>query len=169
MRLFIAIPFTEKMKTELKGVMSDLRKQAEAGRFTDPGNLHLTLAFIGETDRVRDIANVLHSLSLPEMQIAFDRIGHFGNLYWIGVKEDLQLNQYVASLRQALDDRDIPYDRKPFKPHITLIRKARFESQPKAAVPSCVMDVTKVSLMRSDRVGGRTVYTPVAEMKKKGR
>ena len=53
MRLFVAIRFSPAVEEALWTAVGDLRRQG-AGTFTRRENLHLTLAFIGETDRLED-------------------------------------------------------------------------------------------------------------------
>jgi len=51
MRLFAAICLSPAVRASLADTITTLRGQGK-GTFTRPENLHLTLAFIGETDRV---------------------------------------------------------------------------------------------------------------------
>jgi 2'-5' RNA ligase len=55
MRLFIAIDFSPEVKQALCGVTTELERQASAGRMVPLENYHLTLAFIGETQRVAEV------------------------------------------------------------------------------------------------------------------
>ncbi|MGN0708735.1 MAG: RNA 2',3'-cyclic phosphodiesterase [Anaerovoracaceae bacterium] len=162
-RLFIAIRFSEKTINDLKDVMDDMRRLGVTGNFTSPGNIHLTLAFIGETDLEDQIEDALSSVPVPDIRVSFDRIGHFGNLLWIGISRDPALDSYVKAVREALDDRAVPFDHKAFKPHITLVRKARFPGDLKPHIPSGSKPARTVSLMRSDRVNGKIKYTSVAD------
>ena len=52
MRLFIAVRFTPEIKELLKAAAVRLKQQSVSGNFTDLENFHLTLAFIGESDRI---------------------------------------------------------------------------------------------------------------------
>ncbi|MBR6444724.1 MAG: RNA 2',3'-cyclic phosphodiesterase, partial [Firmicutes bacterium] len=63
-----------------------------------------------------------------------------------------------------LADAGIPFDRKKFTPHITLIRRAKQVSKPSprsraAAGGTAEMTVDHISLMRSDRGKTGMVYT----------
>ena len=49
MRLFVAILFPEPVRKALMDTMAQMRAQGAHGNFTRPENLHLTLAFLGET------------------------------------------------------------------------------------------------------------------------
>ena len=57
-------------------------------------------------------------------------------------------------MRRALAEDGIPYDRKKFSPHITLIRRALFRDRSALEIekpPKGSTQVDRVSLMRSDR------------------
>lgn len=167
MRLFIAIDFSQIIKNELEETMSELKRQGMTGNYIDPESTHLTLAFLGETktEKAQEIAEILRSLPVPHMQISFSSLGHFGDLYWIGVQENPVLKKYVSDLRKALDNAGISYDRKPFRPHVTIVRRAHVKEKPAVAFPEQEMDVSEVLLMRSDRINGRMKYTPIASSK----
>ena len=48
----------------------------------------------------------------------------FGNLLWAGTEKEPRLEALVKQLRRYLSTGQIPFDRKSFNPHITLIRNA---------------------------------------------
>ena len=50
MRLFIAINFNDMTRARLIALRDELRDKAVYGRFSPSENLHLTLAFLGESD-----------------------------------------------------------------------------------------------------------------------
>ena len=49
MRLFIAIMLSDDMKKAVTGTMHELKKADVRGSYVPAQNLHVTLAFIGET------------------------------------------------------------------------------------------------------------------------
>ena len=59
MRLFIAIRFSPEIRQTLLDAVSGLRAQARSGNFTRPENLHLTLAFLGETNQTKEIRTAM--------------------------------------------------------------------------------------------------------------
>ena len=75
----------------------------------------------------------------------------------------MPLEGYVKRLRHALAEAGIPFDRKRFNPHITLLRRA--ELPPRArmdfAVPAATQRVERAVLMRSDRGRNGMIYTPI--------
>ena len=48
MRLFIAVPMSHRIRSELIGVQMQMKKLGYQGNFTRKENLHMTLAFLGE-------------------------------------------------------------------------------------------------------------------------
>ena len=124
MRLFIAIEFDNTILSSLKIVQGNLKKCGLNGKYTREENLHLTLAFIGEYGYPDKVLAALEELDFKEFTIEIDGIGNFGDLYWAGLKDNPYLISLVKSLRKKLSDYEIPFDRKKFSPHITLMRRA---------------------------------------------
>jgi hypothetical protein len=64
----------------------------------------------------------------------------------------------VRRIRRVLAENNIPFDKKRFSPHITLIRKASGD-MPGLAQEPVSMTVDTISLMRSDRGRNGMIYT----------
>lgn len=124
MRQFVALTFNSSFKEELMSIMDTLKEEGIQGKYYDLDNLHMTLAFFGETDRQDEIMEIIHAIPFPKITITLNRIGHFKKIYWVGIKDNPVLDEYVNTLREALKEHDIPFDDKPFYPHITILRKA---------------------------------------------
>lgn len=129
MRQFVAITFPNAFIQELINIMNSLKEEGIEGVYYDPDNLHMTLAFFGETDKQDEIMSIIRSVPFPKMTLTIDRIGHFKKIYWVGIKENKILNEYVETLRKLFKEHHISFDDKPFYPHITIIRKASFEDR----------------------------------------
>ena len=59
MRLFVALLLDQACEDRLWQARCMLERHAAAGNFTRRQNLHLTLAFLGETDRVAPIGEAM--------------------------------------------------------------------------------------------------------------
>ena len=167
MRLFIAIRLSDEIRRGLAEIQSFLRNRGVRGNFTKLENLHLTLAFIGEYADPEEILDAMRGVSFEPFSIRLDGFGSFGDLYWCGIEEQDGLSFYVKRLRRALAENGIPFDRKKFSPHITLIRKASFDRNggfPGVTVPDASMEVERVSLMRSDRAKNGMIYTEIGQV-----
>lgn len=167
MRLFIAVEFDESMEEALTKVQSEWKAMGVRGNFTPPANLHLTLAFIGDYGKPDRILDVMNSVPFSPFSICLDGIGNFDDLYWAGIAPSKDLNTYVSRLRNALAKNGIPYDKKRFSPHITLIRRAIINCRVESLLqnpPCAAMEVTSVYLMSSTRGKNGMIYTKVGEI-----
>lgn len=170
MRLFIAIPFSEEFKGELIRVQNEMRVNGVSGNFSRSENLHLTVAFLGEVEDPRPAMRALENVPLPTLRLTSGGLGNFGELLWLGLRNNPALEQYVSDVRHALDVARVPYDRKKFKAHITLVRRADWPYhmlvEELAEAPRVRMTVDRVCLMKSERIGGKLVYSVVGEVKR---
>ena len=170
MRLFIAIPFSEEFKSELIRVQNEMKVNGVRGNFSRPENLHVTVAFLGEVKDPAPAMKALASVPVPELRLTSGPLGNFGELLWIGLRKNSALEEYVAEVRHALDNAGVEYDRKKFRPHITLVRRADWPYQvlveELAEVHRVRMTVDRVCLMKSERLNGKLTYTVVGEVKR---
>ena len=108
--------------------------------------------------------DALYTLDFEPFLIKLDGFGSFGDLYWAGIKENEELRKLVKRIRRVLADNGIPFDRKRFSPHITVLRKASFSGDPdsfRIYVPDEALRVESISLMRSDRGKKGMIYTEI--------
>ena len=160
MRLFVAICLSDEMKASITETMHALKKAGVKGSYVPTRNLHLTLAFIGETDSAAAVKEALQAVRYKPFRLALSDMGCFGDLVWAGLKGNQGLSAAVKEVRGALDAAGIPYDRKKFVPHITLVRKAAGKWQ-QVRPPKGEMMVKKISLMKSEQKDGKRVYTEI--------
>ena len=128
------------------------------GNYTPEENLHLTLAFLGDYPEAGPVLEALSAVTFIPFELTLDGMGCFGDLWWAGIKESLPLAAVARRVRRALAEKDIPFDRKRFSPHITLIRKASRDAVGIRVEPVS-MSVQTISLMRSDRGRSGMIYT----------
>ena len=95
MRLFVAINFSDRFKSALTQLTAELAAQAVFCRATEQENLHLTLAFIGESERAGDIRELLAPALGPAFTLKTACLGCFerkgGGVCWLGVKREPRL------------------------------------------------------------------------------
>ena len=164
MRLFIAICFDDNMLDSLTEIQEDLMECGMTGNYTPRENLHMTLAFIGEYDDPEQVVEVMQKIPLRSFSIKLSGFGPFKDMVFAELEENDNLRGYVKRLRKALLDEEIPFDRKKFLPHVTLIRKAS-AAKGKAFWPefqeSETMRVNGISLMKSERGKHGVNYTEI--------
>ncbi len=160
MRLFLAILLSDEMKDALIHTQNRWYDAGVRGNYTAEENLHLTLAFIGEYPDAEPVLEALSEVSFAPFSLCLEGVGCFGDLWWAGMKESPALDAVVRRIRRALSEHDIPFDRKRFRAHITLIRKAS-GALPAACTEPAAMRVERLSLMRSDRGRNGMIYTEI--------
>lgn len=161
MRIFIAIRFTEAFKSSILDAQDGLREYGVRGNYTQPENLHLTLAFIGETERVAEIKTAVDAVKFEPFVIRTGKLGCFNGrsrVLWLGIEGEDKVKTIAQQLRRNLDKCGIDYAKGKFCPHITLVRQPS-EMPLDVEVESESMTVSEISVMNSERINGRLVYT----------
>lgn len=164
MRLFIAILFEDDTIKSMQEVQERLRDAGIEGRFMPRENLHMTLAFIGDYGEPDDVLEVMDEIPFKPFCVNTDRIYPFRDMYMMSFAESDDLSTYVRRLRRELAQADIPYDRKKFVPHVTLVRKASSEVND-LIIPeiseTITVQVRGISLMRSEFGKNGMIYTEI--------
>lgn len=167
MRLFIGIAPDGAARRALCQTAQALQPAAP-GRYVDAPLYHLTLAFLGEVEAgaVPAVCAAMQTAAscVPPFALRLGGIGRFGTVLWRGVLADESLKRLAASLRAALDSAGIAYDRKPFRPHITLAREVAWrEGADAPPLPRAVMPVKRLTLYESLMRQGHLAYEARAE------
>jgi RNA 2',3'-cyclic 3'-phosphodiesterase len=124
LRLFVGVGFPPELKLRLSLLCSGIPK----ARWVDPGNLHLTLRFIGEIseDAAADVDEALTRLRARRVVLQLAGTGVFGgdrprNL-WVGVERTPELVALRDKIELALTRSGLPPEPRKFSPHVTLAR-----------------------------------------------
>ena len=124
LRLFVGIEFPPELKLRL----SLLATGMPGARWVDPGNLHLTLRFIGEVgeDVAADIDDALGRLRARRFTLQLAGTGMFGGdrprALWVGVEREPELGSLRGKIEQALIRIGLEPEPRKFVPHVTLAR-----------------------------------------------
>ncbi len=128
MRLFCAIALDRPHRSALARLQDTLRRAGVTGRWTEPEQLHLTLAFLGEQPDARRAAAALEETEGRAFPLAFGGLGRFvrrgGDVLYLAVPPRPALLGLQRSLTEALLRQGIGLEARPYRPHITLARRA---------------------------------------------
>jgi 2'-5' RNA ligase len=166
LRLFIAINFSQTVKSGLLALRDELLTHSERGRFSQPEHLHLTLAFLGECDpqEAQTAKSIINSISFEPFEIIIDRIGYFtrdgGDTWWAGVRENKALSVVQQSLTNKLTTAGFLLEKRSYKPHITLGREVITRESARPIEPFG-QKVSAIELMKSERINGKIIYTVI--------
>ena len=173
MRLFIAINFSQEIRTRLLALCDELRAQSKQGRYSAPENLHLTLAFLGECDTKQASAAkaAMDAIAFGPLPISIERVGRFkregGDIWWAGIQVDKPLAGLHGDLTGRLIDAGFTLDMRKFSPHITLGREIITDAAP-WKIKGFGETVCRIELMKSERVNGKLTYTAIYERRAGG-
>lgn len=148
MRLFVAIKTNRAVNAAVKNAAGSLSLFGN-GSFCGEDSYHITLAFIGESDKEKDIALSLRKINHRVFEITTDEIGCFGNTYYVGIKPSAALRSLQKEVISALDSVGIVTEKRDFTPHITVARHLKADIQPFVFVPAASMKVSEIVLMES--------------------
>ncbi len=146
MRTFIALEIPHAVKQQLQALqdrlkeLPSLREQPTLLRWTNTQNLHLTLRFLGETDKAQRqqlqsgltaIAAKHDPFSLSPSGLGCFRSWSNLRVLWVGIEGDSEALKELQADVETLA-RQVGFSPEPnrFSPHITLARTARNAAPP---------------------------------------
>lgn len=183
MRLFISVNFSHETRTRLIALQDRMRSRSLRGNFTSPDNLHLTLVFLGECDpgQTASAKEAVCAVRFEPFTITIAGGGYqdkgrrnlvFCELHNDGGRDKLRRLQ--SDLSEELAARGFALDQRKFWPHITLGRevlwkeKGDFNGAFDLPFPMIEEGVTRIELMKSERIRGKLTYTSVPNCEKGG-
>ncbi|MBO0710904.1 MAG: RNA 2',3'-cyclic phosphodiesterase [Acetobacteraceae bacterium] len=173
MRLFVALD----LPIPLRQRLAMLAGGVPGARWVPPENYHLTLRFIGETQkhRAEEIDEALFALRARGFSLTLAGIGLFekggrANSLWVGVERNPALDHLQNKIETALQRAGLEPERRRFAPHVTL---ARLDNVPEAKLAAYVqahnlfraepVPVEHFTLFSSQLGKEQPVYTPEVE------
>ncbi|HWS76667.1 MAG TPA: 2'-5' RNA ligase family protein, partial [Quisquiliibacterium sp.] len=129
------------------------------GRAVAAARMHMTLVFLGQTPRALEPALLALLRTLPPAgPLRLERLGAFGpRLLWAGPSATPEwLEALSERARAGLDALGAGFDRKAFRPHVTMLRSARQGLVPGESVPAIDFGPSELLLVDSqtERPGG---------------
>jgi 2'-5' RNA ligase len=130
-RIFIAVkvePGAEliRMISTVKALLG-----AEYIKWVDPANIHITLAFLGDTEekRIKNLSNMLKEScrGFREFDFLLAGTGVYKNyrdprVIWVGIKSQEMLSGLYDKIAEGLIDTGFAIEVRQFRPHLTLGR-----------------------------------------------
>jgi 2'-5' RNA ligase len=180
-RTFIAIEIPETVQQKIAKAQQELKAFNERISWTKPGNIHLTLKFLGsvEEDKIAAIAEAVNQVAekIPPSKFRVKNLGAFPNLrrarvIWVGIELDSPyLSQLAEGMDAALAELGFPKEKRKFSPHLTIGRvKAKTSDEFQQALQRTPFEggevtVEEVIVMKSDLKPTGAIYTPLRKIK----
>ena len=160
-RSFVALDLPDYVAESLTSTVNDLSERLQGVRWTRPGNLHLTLKFLGDvqTSKIDEISGVIDEVASGHgpVSLSLGSVGAFPNrrrakVICVGLDGVVQpLIDLHCGIDQALSSVGFKREQRAFRPHLTLGRsRSGTTLRDDIAVPECVFVCEQVSLVRSD-------------------
>lgn len=162
-RIFIAIRFNEEFKKALNAIQDSLKGQGVQGNFCPYGNLHMTLAFIGESYDFDAIRKAVSEVAFEPFCLTLDKLGSFptkAGVIWCGLKDNTPVIELARQLRKRLKANGVSYKEGAFFPHISLVQHPS-EIVTDIEIPETTMRVEKFFIMKSERIDGELTYSEI--------
>jgi len=181
-RIFVAVKVDPwqtliRIHTSLKSVLG-----GEKINWTDPANMHLTLAFLGDTeDELIKVVSIMlkqKCTGFGDFSFNLTGTGLFKNwsdprVIWAGIEYNEKLSQLNEKIMTGLKDAGFRLDERPFKPHLTLgriksinhpdILKSALDNYKDVKIQE--VDVKEVVLFESILKPTGPVYIPLGRFK----
>ena len=188
MRIFVGIDLKPTLKSEIIKLQSKIKPSAVKGNWKNEDDFHLTLKFLGDISEAQltGLFETLEKISgqFKPFSIHLNGLDVFGSaapspvtgltpvrVLWLGLDGDLEaLNDLYSTIENALCDDGFANDYRPYAPHVTLgqdIKLAGTLETLKAAFEPFdeKINVEAITVLNSEVVGGKRVYTPLRSYK----
>ena len=179
MRLFIALELPDVALRHLERLTDALRPVAPGASFARPGNLHLTLKFLGESpdESVPGLCTALESISAGELMLRANETLCFpprGSIRIIGASVESTSGDILAlqsDIESACHGLGYPRENRAFRPHVTLARacrplpqalRARLQTAAEPLLSGPAFTVSEFALIQSVLDSRGAQYTPLA-------
>jgi 2'-5' RNA ligase len=129
--------------------------------------LHNTLVFIGNIlqSRLEPLQLAAQEVSGKSFELCFDIARYWGHnhiVYAAPLHLPLPLTQLVMVLEKSLVRHGFKFDNREYRPHVTLIRNARWTDAPLPAMQPVCWKITDFALVQSMSREGMTAYRVLA-------
>jgi len=165
-RLFFALWPDHRQRERLRDVVNSVAKTVE-GQPVDRRNWHVTLAFIGAfpEHRVPLLLERAAEIRVEPFRLNFDRLEYWprprvASLTAAAVPAELQA--LVDALNSVLRDAGIEPEERVYRPHITVVRRARAFSTERLAQRTST-EWSSFELMESVSGPGGVSYVPLKQ------
>ncbi|HEX8924959.1 MAG TPA: RNA 2',3'-cyclic phosphodiesterase, partial [Terriglobales bacterium] len=116
----------------------DLKSQVPGVRFVGPETYHITLKFLGETNKLDAIRDALRTVQSPRFDVSFRDTGFFPSaqrprVFWAGIEAGAELAALAGKIDIALAPLGFEREKGPYRPHLTLSRKGTGNPRDKRA------------------------------------
>lgn len=173
MRAFIAIELSDEIKNTLAQIQSHLKYTGADIKWVTPGNIHLTLKFLGEIteekcEKVKAALDEIAKSNAP-FEISLKDIGAFPKIdyprvVWVGLdKGVIESTELAAKVDETLSKIGFQKETRPFAAHLTIgrVRSAKNKEALKEKAASYPAHETKGGAGKSQVTGSQSISSVI--------
>lgn len=181
MRTFIAIELPESIKRKIGEVQTPLKKTDAFVSWVKPGNIHVTLKFLGEVpeDKIEEVFAATEKAlqATKPFTMSLEGMGGFPNLrrprvIWIGAGSGQEkLSGLAKRIEEEMEEIGFPREKRRFSAHFTIgrVKSPRNIERLAELVESTdfqteEIQVTEVVVMKSQLDPAGAIYTPLKKV-----
>ena len=181
MRTFIAIELPERVKKRIEQAQAPLRKTKAFVSWVKPGNIHVTLKFLGEVpeDKINDVflATGKALEGAKKFKLRLKGMGAFPDfrrprVIWIGAeKGEEELSCLAERVEEEMEKIGFPKENRKFSAHFTIGRvkspkniENLTELVKSSDFSTDEIEVNEVVVMRSQLHPAGAIYTPLKKI-----
>lgn len=177
-RLFIAIEFPDKTKTDFTNIINSLQDRFPQVSWTKKENIHLTIKFLGYVqDKL--LPEIKHrtkisSQGIRPFELVFEKVGFFAReqlIIWLGAKNHSSLLALIKNLDRQMAKLGFKKEKREFTPHITVGRGKRLDVVILKKIKHKIVStefilpkpfrVSEITLIESTLTSKGPIYTPI--------
>lgn len=162
-RIFIAIRFNDDFKRKLVEIQDSLKLRGVKGNYCSYGNLHMTLAFIGENYDLPAIRKAVSEVEFEPFEMSLGALGTFptkAGVIWCGVKDGTLATSLANQLREQLTANGVSFSGLAFVPHISLVQHPSVIVTD-VTIPDATIQVEEIYVMKSERIDDELIYSEI--------
>ena len=132
MRTFIAVAISSEVREKIARIQAEFRKGDPDVKWVEPGNVHITLKFLGEVEEDKLLGVIektrLGVAGVSNFKVHLSGLGSFPNLksprvVWVGVSEGKQeLKNLSERIEENLSQLGFAKEKREFSAHLTIGR-----------------------------------------------
>jgi 2'-5' RNA ligase len=177
MRTFIAVELPENIKKKIGEIQAPLKRTNAFVSWVKPGNIHVTLKFLGEVpeEQIQEVFNATEKAleGAGRFTMSLKGMGGFPNLkrprvIWVGAGSGGEELSFLAKrIEEEMEKIGFPKEKRSFSPHFTIgrVKSPKNIEQLATRVESSQfqteeIEVAEVVVMKSQLTPGGAIYTP---------
>jgi len=181
MRTFVAVELPEGIKNQIATVQADLKRIPAQVSWVKPGNIHVTLKFLGEVpeNKIEEVFSATEAgcNGTKKFRMGLKGLGGFPNLQrprviWVGTSAgEKEITELQEKVEKEIEKIGFPREERKFTPHFTIGRikipkgiEKLSEAVEKTEFSTPEFEVKEVVVMQSQLNPAGAIYTPLKKI-----